>query len=394
MLTGSLLLVAMTGSSSSDQDVSASHAGVQRALKALERSDFAEAETQALAAATHPTDPDPQAWLIVASARKSQKQHAGAIRAYRLFLASAADNNHRQFVLKQIAACQQEQNPPRPVKAPGKRLTPKQLKELSEVDKGTLFSESSEHFIVRARNDQVAKLVAAEAENALNRICNAILAGQEYGHSVDIFVWADRDEYRKHATDAPEWAGGNYSITRKHGVLTRRIDLTQLDANGNFAVKMLDRILPHELCHLVVDEFFGDAPSPLFLNEGLAMLAEAEPDNDRIAVAGTALAGDGKMPLDQLLISERYNVKSPAVFYAESYSFTEYIHSRLNPEQFRSFLLHLKEGNTVVQALQRAMYLADDGKFQTRLAAAWEEHAITQAQLIRALRGERVMLGK
>ncbi|MFP4054658.1 MAG: peptidase MA family metallohydrolase [Phycisphaerae bacterium] len=364
---------------------SSSEGDLQAALSNLAEGNLRQAELQASVLATDQNNPNERAWLVVAAARQQRGKHTSATRAYQLFLSSCDTPSLRSYVQKQIEACRQADRPPKPLIAPSRRLTRKDLDELAVVDDQT-HVESTEHFVVRARNAKLARLVAGEAEQALQRICGSILPGQEYAHSVDIHVWEDREAFLENATDAMEWAGGSFSVDSKDGGITRRIDLTQLNKDGTFAVVMLDRVLPHEMCHLVMHEYFGDARSPLFLNEGLAMLAESEVDNNRVLLAGVALAGKGKMPLQQLLTSRRGDIiEKPSVFYAEAFSLTEYLHSTLTPRQFKAVLHHIKHGSTVAEAIQRALYLVPSEEFLSELAGSWEEYAISQAQLIQAM---------
>ena len=364
--------------------VSPATSGIQQALQDLERREYARAEQLGVALATDPETPAPRAWAIVAAARQRRGQRESATRAYRLFLAACDSPDMRQFALKQMQACQQQPRKRQAPAAPSRRLSTQVLRRLAEVH-DRQYTESSEHFIVKARNPGLAKLVAVEAEVALDRICRVILAGQAYPHSVTINVWADHDTYRSHATDAPEWSGGSFSFAMRDGTATRRIDLTQRDAEGRFAPIMIDRVLPHEMCHLVLREYFGDAACPLFLNEGLAMMAEYVPETRRIELAGHAIAGKAKISLEELLLHRRYSLRSPGVFYAESFSFIEFLHSRMTNEQFRSFLENVKAGCTVSDALQRSLYVPATESFLASLASAWEDHAVEQAQYVRAL---------
>jgi hypothetical protein len=141
-----------------------------------------------------------------------------------------------------------------------------------------------------------------------------------------------------------------------------------------------------------VTEYFGDAACPLFLNEGLAMLAETGVDNERVALAGAALAGKEKIKLDQLFIKQRQDMDvggdKPEVFYAESYSFLSYLHTRLTRKQFGAVVEHLKDGCTVADSLQRALFVPADDSFIPQLCSAWTEVAISQAQDLHALKGD------
>ena len=139
------------------------------------------------------------------------------------------------------------------------------------------------------------------------------------------------------------------------------------------------------MCHLVLAEFFGDAPFPLALNEGMAMLAEARVDNSRITLAGAAVAGEKKIPLRRLLTINRCKSDNAAVFYAESFSVTAYLHGRMTPRQFHEMLVHIKTGCPLDDAVQRAMYVPRDDEFLKRLTKAWETETLRQWQFLKVL---------
>lgn len=366
----------------------------QKALVSLSVGQNRQAESQAMELAGNSQAPLPRAWIIVAAARQNQQQYASAVRAYRMFLATCSTGELREFVLDQIDACQAAMNTgPRRAASPTRKLRETDIKELSTVQEETAV-ESSAHFLVRSRNARLSKIVAAEAETALKRICRVILAGQEFPHAVDVYIWTDRKDYQAHAGQAPGWSGGNYSTSVKNGVVSRRIDLTQLDEQGRFSLSMLDRVLPHELCHMAILEYFGDTGCPLFLNEGLAMMAEYQVDNERVVLAGTALASNGKLRMEELLTRQRKDLRDPSLFYAESYSFTAFLHDRLTEQQFHDFLGHIKSGCTTIESVQRALYMPPDESFAAALAGAWEDQAIQQAQMIRSLQGRADLLPK
>jgi len=365
----------------------ASPPDLQQALQELSAGRNALAEHLALAAAQSVGDPAPRAWLVVAEARQRRGEYAEAITAYRKYLAACDSADLRQYAVERIRRCESARHGPTVPRVPSRQLGKDALRRLAHVSRRT-YMESSDHFRVRARNPDLAKLITEEGEIALRRICRELLGGQEYPLTVDVYVWADRDEYAANApAEAPEWSGGCSSITYEYGLPSPRIDLTQLNAEDEFSTVMLDRVLPHELCHLVLSQFLGDAPCPLLIHEGLAMLAECGADTDRLVLAGTALAGKGKIPLERLLILQRRATKDQdqALFYAEAFSFLEFLHDRMSRREFRAFLEHVRDGCTVTEAIQRALYLPQDEQFLPALALAWEDYALEQAQVLRAL---------
>ena len=357
----------------------ASPAELHQALNLLQDGRAAEAETAA--AETNV----PRRWLVVAAARRQQQQFGRAAEAYKAFLQAAGQDPMAEHARQQLQWCARQGRAALPTAAaPSARITPQQREQLAVVD-DKVHVETSDRFVVRARNVQLARLVVKEAELALQRVCNDILNGQTFKHSVDVYVWKDRQEYLANASDAPDWSGGAFSVKEKDGAISRRIDLTQREADGSFSMVMLDRILPHELCHMMIRELFSEADCPLVVNEGLAMLSEYTIDNERIVLAGTALAGKGKIPLDRLLATQWQEMDSPGIFYAEAFSLLEFVYTRLSRRQQAEFLDHMRTGSTFVEALERALAVPSDRAFTRRLATAWEDHTIAQAQFLRAL---------
>jgi hypothetical protein len=357
---------------------------IQQGHTALSDNDLARAERIAVAVAEANQPGSWRAWLIAAAARQRQGRYQQAQDAYRQFLALCDRPAERAHAMEQIQRCHWAVAPRKPAVV-SQMLNENQRRALALVSERP-YTESTEHFAVQAYNAELAKLVARQAETALARICEEILSSQAYPHIVNVYVWPDAVEYQKHATSAAEWAGGSFSLTHgEDGQLIRRIDLTQLDKHRHFDTGTLDRVLPHEMCHLVLAEYFGDAHCPLALNEGLAMMAEAAVDNARLLLAGAALAGNKKIALPGLLRTEGCSADNADVFYAESFSLTAYLHARLTREQFREMLAQIKAGFPLDEALQRALYVPPDPAFLERLARAWEAEAIRQAQFLKAL---------
>lgn len=375
---GLLCWAAPPGSSAPGSDI-------QAAIESLQAGRYGQAEALATELASRCDQPCPRAWIVVADARAKLGQYASAVRAYQLFLASCDSPEMRDYASRQMRQCELVLSPSPAPGAPSKALSADDKKDLATVS-DDLFTESTEHFVVKTHNAKLSKIVAAESETALGRICRGILPGQEYPHVVQVNVWRDHDEFARHAVAAEDWASGRFCLDNQDGTIIRRIDLTQLEVGGQFSDVMLDRVLPHEMCHLVLKESFGDVACPLFLNEGLAMTAEAEVDNNRVLLAGAALSGGGRIDLDQLFIRGRSDMGDVSTFYAESFSFASFLHRKMTPEQLRAFLDHLKNGCTVSDALQRSYYMPLDEAFAGKLESAWQEYAITQAQYVHALR--------
>ncbi|MGC9454758.1 MAG: peptidase MA family metallohydrolase [Phycisphaerae bacterium] len=382
-----LLFIPATGQSLDPLDMD----GMQAAIRAFRSGRYELAEQLALELADRDEHAVPRAWLVVAEARRKRGRDAASAEAYRRFLTSCESPRLRSYVRQRLMENRSSASYNHGRDLISEDMSPREMSQLARVNQQVRTAEG-EHFVVRTHNARLASLLVGRAEESLRRICGVLLGGQAWPHVVDVYVWTDRDEFQRHAEDAPDYSGGNFSLRYGADGIVRRIDLTQLDERGRFDVVMVDRVLPHELSHLVLHEYFGESHCPLFLDEGLAMLAETETDENRIVLAGTAIAAGRHIPLPRLFLATREDLDDPALFYAQSLSFVEYLRSRMTPAQFGRFLQNVKSGSTIVEALQRALYIPPDEGFLRDLAAAWQDYAVAQAQYIRALRGEAGLL--
>ncbi|NLW85932.1 MAG: hypothetical protein GXY38_03575 [Planctomycetes bacterium] len=358
---------------------------LRTAIDALQAGRYEEAQEIASELASCPVDPIHRAWLIAADARAEMKQYSSAVRAYRLYLSGSVPEESRRYVLSRMQQCRAAlASATVGARSPSARLTAQELAELGRVY-GRFFTECSDNFVVKALNPLLAKLIAAEAQSCLRRIVRDILGDQEFPHVVEIHVWGSQREYLANARNAEDWSGGRFSIQSVNGLLTRRIDLTQCDSKGAFLTIMLDRILPHEMSHLVMQERFGDAPCPLFLNEGLAMVNESADHNERILRAGAVLADEADYSLESLLLHTPPDGGQAEAFYALSYSFTSYLYSRLSHQRFDLLLEHIKEGCTFADALQRTLHVVPRDDFLLELCLAWRKRAEEDAYFVRSL---------
>jgi len=362
---------------------------IQQSLDALRRGDNQTAERIARSVIRIGGTDSYRAWLIIANAQHRSRRYEQACKSYRQFLASCRNPFEREYVIGQIKQCQEAlvKSRRRETLSASEIISPERLKKLS-LFTGRRYTESSEHFVVRAYNPDLAKLAARHAEAALNRVCKIILSGQDYPHSVDVYIWPTIADYRARVARRLEFSRGSFSLSEdESGRTIRRIDLIQLDAKGQFDLNLLDKVLPHELCHLVFSEFLGDAPCPLAINEGLAMLAQARVDESRLGLAGAAIAAGKAIPLEDLLTTRGYQQDHRSLFYAESFSLVEYLHHNLSPKQFHEVLVNIKEGCCLAEAIQRALCVPSDENFLKALSIAWQNDAIKQWQFLKALDG-------
>ncbi len=327
----------------------------------------------------------PRALLVLAASREAQGRYGEAREAYSQALALCTDPRLQQYVLEQMAQCDRGGPSRQQPAPPSAQLSAQRRADLARLEDAEAI-ETGSHFTVRSRNAELSRLVLEHAEGALIRVSQLILGQTEYPHSVEILIHATPADFAAASGDAGHSTGRFELIGQAGGYFRRVIHLTQLDAGGTFDAAMLDRVLPHELSHLVLTEFFGDAPCPLYLQEGLAMLAEYGEPTGRILLAGAAVATGQALPLEYLLTREACQADESALFYAQSRSLLSYLRDSMTQDQFHALLGQLRDGHPLGDALHRALAMPYDATLLARLETAWQAQAIAQAQILTALK--------
>jgi hypothetical protein len=290
-------------------------------------------------------------------------------------------------VIDQLAQCESGVNTSLRPPLPSAGLSLERRQALATVEEEAAI-ETTAHFIVRSRNAELSRLVAAEAEQALARIAALVMGGSEYPHSVTIEIWPSPSEYppQLRGLNDADGAVGTFQIAADpSGFMQRTVHLVQRDDDGRFDVTMLDRVLPHELCHLVLSEWFGDAPCPLYVQEGMAMLAEYGGQEARVLRVGTAVAHNKALPVQTLLIRETCPPDELDLFYAQSYCLLAYLQQRLTGGQFAQLLQQMKSGSSLREGLARALLVSDEERLMRQLEQAWQNDTLEQAQILSAL---------
>lgn len=168
-----------------------------------------------------------------------------------------------------------------------------------------------------------------------------------------VYLYRDRQAYAGGQFKPPPWSNGVSFYEQRTVVVYDQPDRR----------KLLD-IIAHETTHLLFESYWGEMgrKAPSWLNEGLAMVEEAEPGRpeasewhrsmqtlpargylnlaDLVRINPTADLGDDKAKVER--------------WYVQSYSVTYFLlrkHSRL---QFKSFCAKLRDGADVDQALWSA----------------------------------------
>jgi len=184
--------------------------------------------------------------------------------------------------------------------------------------------------IVYYKNTESAKTVAKRVEETLKRVTDQLQYTKLDWHKekCKVFVFDDADawlEFVKNSGTSSEWAAGF-----AYGAL-REVYLHAGDPDD-----MLNRVLPHELTHVIHREYAGDEDVhlPLWLLEGLACHNQFAGKENLVALARSAVDSPHFIRLGRLTAMQNYprNQTEINLFYAESLVLVEFIFDRFGHE--------------------------------------------------------------
>lgn len=160
---------------------------------------------------------------------------------------------------------------------------------------------------------------------------------------IPLFLYKSPESYGV-GTGAPLWAGAHVNLE------TRTVYAYESD--------QFQRFLAHEMAHLFFDRFFSsETPTPLWLNEGVAMVMERDyglKREDR-AIA-QQFQGMGVLPLSQFFHYSYRHVgpvggQEVSLWYSQAYSLTKFLMYRFSNAQFVTFCRAVRVGKSVDEAL-------------------------------------------
>lgn len=152
----------------------------------------------------------------------------------------------------------------------------------------------------------------------------------------------------------------------------------------------MERLIPHELTHLLVFEATGRTPGrvPPWLDEGLASLNEHRPDPDRQAVVEQALA-QGRLPaLEALCAPFPADGNAARLAYAQSASVVHYLREQNGSQVIRDLLAAYADKASCEAGVTRVLDTNLGG-----LDSAWRDHLARQGRLDVALNDSGLWIG-
>lgn len=165
--------------------------------------------------------------------------------------------------------------------------------------------------------------------------------------TVQFFIYGNASEMRDAVLYAQDWAGG-LAFTEYNTILMG-VEPEIAESWGQPAVR-------HELAHLAIDHFGWSCIGghrPTWLNEGLAVYAEGEPDEEQIADIAFGIENNAFTPLRSLNGAFPAHDAGASLAYSQSYSVVDYLLAAHGAEKMRALLTTLAAGAGYDEALEQ-----------------------------------------
>ncbi len=116
-------------------------------------------------------------------------------------------------------------------------------------------------------------------------------------------------------------------------IISRRVNL-RTDHDG-----LLDAVLPHEVTHVILADFFTEQQIPRWADEGMAVLTEPAGEQKRRAVDLVEPLGKNLLfPIEDLMKMDYPDNRYWSLYYAQSVSLTRFLVEQGTPAQLVQFL--------------------------------------------------------
>ena len=193
--------------------------------------------------------------------------------------------------------------------------------------------------------------------------------------SLDIYVYPDSQTMQTSLSEGSEnWVAG-------HADPDLGVVLVTLPEGPEQRLLMEQRI-PHELMHVMLYQATdpGYANLPVWLNEGLASMAELHPNPDYRILLESAVRKDSLLPILSLCKTFPRDVSNALLSYAEAASFTRYLHGIYGITGLWDLVIAYANGLDCDPGAEKAL-----GKSLTQLERSWQRDELSQNVTLMAL---------
>ncbi len=224
----------------------------------------------------------------------------------------------------------------------------------------------------------IGQTLLESAEAGLARLENEM--GIELATNAEFWIYGSASEMRDAVLFISDWAGG-VAFTEYNTILIGV-------APNN--IEWGRRTVAHELAHLVLGQFgrscVGGA-RPTWLEEGLATVAEGEPESITLSDLQRGIDDNIFAPIRSLTGAFPAHGSGAQIAYSQSYSIVDFLLDTYGADKMQQLILNLAEGESYDDALQLVYGLNMDGletKWRTSLGAPAREIPPTLTPIVAA----------
>jgi hypothetical protein len=214
------------------------------------------------------------------------------------------------------------------------------------------------------------------AQTALQRVQNLLPLELNAGQ-IDIYAYSTAIEMQTTLSAAnPNW------VAAGHADPDLGVMVVALPAGPDQSILMEQRI-PHELMHILLyhDTQTSYSNIPTWLNEGMASNAEMYPNPDYLVLLESAREKGSLLPISSLCRTFPRDASSALLAYAESESFTRFLHKNFGASGLQDLVSQYKDGLDCGPGIQRAF-----GRTLPQLEHQWRREAFGESPLLTALK--------
>jgi hypothetical protein len=209
------------------------------------------------------------------------------------------------------------------------------------------------------------------AQAGLDSIANFVPLNLQ--QPVEIFIYANADDLQSELTSSEIWVAGHADPE------LGRVRVL-IGPGPQQGIEMEQRI-PHELMHVMLYRHVGAGYKtiPVWLREGMATLAEISPNADHERVLNQAVAGNTLIPLKDLCVAFPDDPAQAFLAYAESRSFTGYLHEAYGAIELQNLATAYANGIDCEGGTERAFGISFSNLEQKWLSSLQEQNGFLSA---------------
>lgn len=192
---------------------------------------------------------------------------------------------------------------------------------------------------------------------------------------IDVYIYANADDLRGTLFSGGEdWVAG-------HANPALGVVMVVVEPGAEQNITMEQRI-PHELMHVMMYRSVGVGYNniPAWLREGTATLAEVFPNADYDRILANATAGNSLIPIKDLCASFPADAGTAFLAYAESRSFTNYLHDTYGSTGLLNLAASYADGVDCERGTERAFSVS-----LSNLEMQWRSSVLGQNTFLAAL---------